>query len=61
MRTVALKRLCTVITRGSAPTYSETSDGTAWAIGQSCQTTEGEFDLSLSSAVSGRMDRRDRL
>lgn len=61
MRTVALKRLCTVITRGSAPVYSGTDGGTAWAIGQSCQTIEGKFDFARGRWHTGPVPTKGRL
>lgn len=45
MRSVALKRFCDVITRGSTPTYSTGDEGDALVVGQSCQRPDGRFEL----------------
>lgn len=48
-RLVPLKRACTAISRGSAPTYAASGDpGVAAVIGQSCQRPDGTLDLSLA-------------
>lgn len=61
MRRVALKRLCTAITRGSAPTYSDDERGSALVVGQSCQRPDGAFDLSFARWHVGAVPHKGRL
>lgn len=61
MRLVPLKRLCTTITRGSVPTYSDDDAGTALAIGQSCQRPDGTFDPERGRWHAGGVPEKGRL
>lgn len=61
MRTAAVKQLCEVITRGSAPTYSGVDVGDALVIGQSCQRPDHSFDESRARWHAGPVPTKGRV
>jgi type I restriction enzyme S subunit len=59
---VRIQHLASVVSRGSAPHYSEsTSDADAWAIGQSCLRPDGSIDLSRVRGHTGPVPEKGRV
>ena len=58
---LALKWVCSSITRGIAPTYSERDSGDALIVGQSCQRPDGSFDLGRARWHTGEAPGKGRL
>lgn len=58
---VPLKHLATGIDRGNAPTYSDSDDGDAFAVGQSCQRPDHTFDPSRARLHLGAVPKKGRL